>query len=328
MTPPAWSVPLHHDRPGCSPITLRTPLPTMTVEDQTVLVTGGTGFIGSHLVAALSPDNDVRVLDRRLDGSVPAAVDVIQGDVRDDAALQSAFDGVDCVFHLAAMVNVGDSVESPQVCHETNASATVSILEHARRADARVLLASSAAVYGTPDSVPVAETARKRPQSPYGVSKLAADQYARRYADLYDLPTVSLRYFNVYGPRPRGGEGGGVIGAFRRQASDGGPLMVEGDGKQTRDFVHVSDVVRANLLAATTDHTGEAFNIGTGDRVSIRRLAELVRDATGVDADIVHTDPRPGDVRHSCADIEKARSKLDYHPTVSLVDGLHSVLAE
>jgi len=299
------------------------------VSGRTVVITGGAGFIGSHIAEALVADNEVRVLDDLSGGvreHIPSGADLVEGDICDTATLAEAMDGADLVFHDAALVSVAQSVENPPASNRVNAAATVNLLEEAREQDARVVLASSAAIYGHPESVPVSEDDSKDPTSPYGIDKLSLDHYARRYHDLYGLETVPLRYFNVYGPR-QNPEYSAVVNVFFQQAADG-PLTIEGDGEQTRDFVHVSDVVRANLLAATTDHTGEAFNIGTGDRVSIRRLAELVRDATGVDADIVHTDPRPGDVRHSCADIEKARSKLDYHPTVSLVDGLHSVLAE
>jgi UDP-glucose 4-epimerase len=300
----------------------------MTLEDRTVLVTGGAGFIGHHLVAALVPTNTVRVLDHSLGANeerLPSSVERIGGDIRDESTLAAAMDGVDVVFHQAAMVSVAESVESPHACNEINVSATVSLLDLARQADARVVTASSAAIYGDPDDVPVAEDAPKRPRSPYGTSKLALDHYTRQYADLYDLPAVALRYFNVFGPGQGGGDYSGVIAAFREQARTGGPITVDGDGEQTRDFVHVSDVVRANLLAATTDHTGEAFNIGTGDSVTIRRLAELVADGVDDPVEIVHTDPRPGDVRHSCADIEKASSQLGYDPTVSLDDGLASL---
>lgn len=300
----------------------------MTLEDRTVLVTGGAGFVGHHLVAALVPDNDVRVLDHSISANedrLPQSVERIGGDVRDEPTLDAAVDGVDVVFHQAAMVSVAESIERPRACNEINVSATVSLLERARREDARVVTASSAAIYGDPEGVPVAETASKRPRSPYGTSKLALDHYTRQYAALYDLPAVALRYFNVYGPGHGGGDYSGVIAAFREQARAGGPITVDGDGEQTRDFVHVSDVVRANLLAATTDHTGEAFNVGTGDSVTIGRLAELVADRAAEPVEIVHTDPRPGDVRHSRADVEKAASKLGYRPTVSLADGLESL---
>lgn len=171
--------------------------------------------------------------------------------------------------------------------------------------------------------MPVAEDDPTDPASPYGVSKLSMDKLASVYAQQYGLETVSLRYFNVYGARADKG----AVHAFLKRALDGDPLRIHGDGQQTRDFVHISDVVRANRHAATTDHTGEVFNVGTGEQVTIRRLAELVCDAVGVDSDIVHAEERPGDIRHSLADVTKARSKLGFEPTVDLEHGLRRTLA-
>jgi len=302
---------------------------TATVTGKTVLVTGGAGFVGSHIADAHLPDNDVRILDNFSSGkreNVPDGATLIEGDIRDDAALSEAMDGVDLVFHQAAIVSVARSVEDPTTSNAVNANGTLAILEAARRQDARVVFASSAAIYGAPDALPVTETESKDPSSPYGLEKLASDHYCRLYADLYDLPTVALRYFNIYGPRQSGGDYAGVIKAFTEQARDGGPLTVHGDGEQTRDFVNVADVVQANVLAASTDATGEAFNVGTGSRTSIRRLAELIRDEIDPSADITHVDAREGDIRHSVADVTKARERLGFEPTVSLADGLHEYL--
>ncbi|RBI61651.1 UDP-glucose 4-epimerase [halophilic archaeon] len=299
-----------------------------TPSDQTVLVTGGAGFVGSHLVDALAPDNDVRVLDDLSSGD-PTKVDdratLIEGDVRDPDAVREAMAGADLVFHEAALVSVEQSVENPQESHAVTTGGSLTVLDAARDEDARVVLASSAAVYGHPESVPVQESDRKSPTSPYGIDKLAADQYARRFSELYGLETVALRYFNIYGPR-QNPEYSAVVSVFEDQALAGDPITVEGDGSQTRDFVHVDDVVQANLLAAETDHVGEAFNVGTGESVTVRELAETVRDVAGSDSDIVHTDPRPGDIDHSEADVSKARERLGYEPTVSLRDGLESLL--
>ncbi|MBX0286345.1 NAD-dependent epimerase/dehydratase family protein [Halomicroarcula sp. F28] len=302
---------------------------TATVTDKTVLVTGGAGFVGSHIADAHLPDNDVRILDNFSSGkreNVPDDATVIEGDVRDDPALAEAMDGVDLVFHQAAIVSVARSVEEPTTSNAVNANGTLAVLEAARRQDARVVFASSAAIYGAPDALPVTETESKDPSSPYGLEKLTSDHYCRLYADLYDLPTVALRYFNIYGPRQSGGDYAGVIKAFSEQAREGGPLTVHGDGEQTRDFVNVTDVVQANCLAATTDATGEAFNVGTGSRTSVRELAEIIRDETDPTAEIAHVDAREGDIRHSAADITKAREQLDFEPTISLADGLHDYL--
>ncbi|WP_324663382.1 NAD-dependent epimerase/dehydratase family protein [Haloarcula sediminis] len=302
---------------------------TATVTGKTVLVTGGAGFVGSHIADAHLPDNEVRILDNFSSGrraNVPDAATVIEGDIRDDAARSEAMDGVDIVFHQAAIVSVARSVEDPTTSNAVNANGTLAILEAARRQDARVVFASSAAIYGAPETLPITEGESKAPASPYGLEKLTSDHYCRLYADLYDLPTVALRYFNIYGPRQSGGDYAGVIKAFTEQARDGGPLTVHGDGEQTRDFVNVADVVQANCLAATTDATGEAFNVGTGTRTSVRQLAELIRDEVAPTAEITHVDARDGDIRHSAADISKAREGLGFEPTISLADGLHDYL--
>ena len=301
-----------------------------SITNRTVLVTGGAGFIGGHIAARLAGDNDVRILDDLSTGStdrLPDEVEFVQGDLRDSSALDWATDGVDVIFHQAGLVSVDESVEEPVRSHRTNATATVELLERARREDARIVVASSCAIYGDPEHTPSAEDAPKHPKSPYAVDKLAIDHYTRTFAELYDLDAVPLRYFNVYGPGQTGGEYSGVITAFLEQARAGGPITVHGDGEQTRDFVHVSDVVDANLAAATTEHTGRAYNVGTGTSTSIRELAELVRDVVGSRSEIVHRTARQGDVRHSEANLARAREFLEYEPTISLGDGLTDLVA-
>lgn len=302
---------------------------TDTITDRSILVTGGAGFIGSHIVDALAGNNDVRVLDDFRSGSratVPADVRLFEGDVGDRSLLDDAMDGVDLVFHEAAIVDVEETVRRPMGAHEVNATGTLSVLEAARREGARVVIASSAAVYGHPETTPITEDAPLRPASPYGVGKLAADRYATLYNELYGLETVALRYFNVYGPRGRGGSYSGVIDAFVRNVTAGEPLVVHGDGAQTRDFVHVRDVVRANLLAATTDNVGTAFNVGTGRGISVANLAALIRNLAGADVPIRHDDPRSGDVDHSVADLTRARAGLGFRPTIELGVGLRPLL--
>jgi UDP-glucose 4-epimerase len=295
---------------------------------RSVLVTGGAGFIGSHLVEALCAENDVRVVDDLSSGQESNLVDevtLVEGDVRDQRVLEEAIEGVDLVFHQAALASVPLSIEAPMKSHAVNATATLSLLELAREEACRVVLASSPAIYGEPEELPIAEDHPTKPTSPYGLDKLALDRYATIYNDLYGVETVVLRYFNAYGPRQGESEYSAVISAFMRQARSGGPIVVHGDGEQTRDFVHVSDIVRANLLAAETEHVGEAFNIGTGEATSIRDLAELVRDATRSGAEITHADPRQGDIVHSRADTTNAHERLGFEASVSLEEGIHDL---
>lgn len=290
----------------------------------TALVTGGAGFIGSHLAGRLAIDGDVRVLDDLSTGdreAVPEAATLIQGDVTDYESVVQAAEGVDVIFHLAAVVSVEESVEDPVKTNRTNIDGTIAVLEAAREVGARVVFASSAAVYGQPEALPVTVDEPQNPQSPYGASKTAADAYVRAYESSYDVPTVALRYFNVYG-RGQRGPYSGVIEAFLRRAFDDEPLVVHGDGEQTRDFVHVSDVVRANLAAATTDDTGTAYNIGTGRSVTVNELASIVAAAADVDAEVRHDSPRPGDVRHSRAATERTEDRLGFRAQVDLESGL------
>ncbi|MXR52975.1 NAD-dependent epimerase/dehydratase family protein [Halovenus sp. WSH3] len=299
------------------------------VTDRRILVTGGAGFIGSHLVDTLVEDNAVTVLDDFSNGraeNVHLNANVIDGDVRDREVLKRAMRDTEIVFHQAGIVSVEQSISSPTTSHDVNAGGAVTVLDVARQTDTRVVAASSAAVYGHPPEVPISEDTRFRPTSPYGIDKATLDHYTRQVETLYGLPTVSLRYFNVYGPRQSATDYSGVISTFGAQAAAGERLTVHGDGTQTRDFVHVSDVVRANLCAATTDHTGEAFNIGTGEQTSINELAALVCEVTGSDPGVTHTAGRDGDIDHSCADTDKASNRLGFEAEVDLASGLRTIL--
>ncbi len=292
--------------------------------DQTVLVTGGAGFIGSHLVDALRRRNEVRVLDNLSSGDrerVPADVELIVGDIRDQETVREAAAGVNVIFHEAAQVSVAESMEEPLETHAVNATGTLHVLEAAREADATVVLASSAAVYGDPESVPIDESHPTNPKSPYGQSKLVAEQYAQLYSECYDLETVALRYFNVYGPR-QSMEYAGVLTIFLEQARQGEPLTVHGDGTQTRDFVFVGDVVRANLLAATQGDSGAVYNVGTGTSISIRELAELVVEVTDTDSSIKYVEVRSGDIERSQAAINSIQGAIGFKPSVGLTEGL------
>lgn len=294
---------------------------------RSVVVTGGGGFIGSRLARALASVCDVTVLDDFSTGDpdiLPEGIDVRRGDVRDPDTMLRVTADADVVFHQAALADVGRSTRAPVECHTRNASGTVTVLDAARRTDTRVVFASSAAVYGNPDSVPVHETDRKNPTTPYGVAKLAGDGYVRTFANLYGLPTVVLRYFNVYGDRPGGGSD--VVSQFVARARRGDPLVVHGDGSQTRDFVHVDDVVVANLRAAVTDATGRAYNVGTGTATSVRELAELVSDAAPESSEVVTRPERPGDIEESQASVRRARSQLGFESAVDLETGIQSLL--
>ena len=298
--------------------------------DQNILITGGAGFIGSHLADALVPDNDVTILDNFSTGSrenVPSEAELLEGDITDSETLATSMSGMDIIYHQAAQVSVQKSVEEPVESFETNIAPTVEILDHAREHDCRVVLASSCAIYGDPEYIPIDEAHPTTPSSPYGLEKITKDRYARLYHELYSVETVALRYFNVYGPRQTAGDYSGVISIFNEQAQDNRDITVEGDGQQTRDFVHVQDIVQANLRAGETDAVGEAFNIGTGSSVTIKNLAETIRDVADSSSDVVHVDPREGDISNSEADIEKARALLGYEPTIELDEGLRSLIS-
>lgn len=289
-----------------------------------VLVTGGAGFIGNHLTNELTKNNTVHVLDSLRTSTadnLPDAVEFHHEDVRDSTTLANLAEQVDVIFHQAALVSVDESIDHPQESHSINVEGTLSVLEAARKHDTRVVLASSAAIYGHPETIPISEEHPKEPTSPYGLDKLTADQYARLYHELYGLDTVALRYFNVYGPRQTG-DYAGVISVFLEQALNDDPITVHGDGDQTRDFVHVDDIVQANLDAARTDNVGEAYNIGTGESHTIRELAELVQELTDTNSEIVHTDAREGDIDQSQANVSKASELIGYEPTVSFSEGL------
>lgn len=299
----------------------------------TALVTGGAGFIGSNIVRGLLERGaQVRVLDDLSSGSranlAGLEVEVIQADVCDREALAEAVEGVDWVFHLAAVVAVAESMEAPVRSYEVNALASLRVLEAARRAGVeRVVLSSSCAVYGDVEG-PVAETAPLVPLSPYAASKAAMEAAADLYARSYHLPTISLRYFNVYGPRQSpASDYAAVIPAFIGETLNGDAVTIHGDGHQTRDFVYVDDVVRANLLAAQAPQgVRGVFNIGSGQSISILDLAEELQRIFPEAPPPRHGPARPGDIRFSQADLTLAREALGYRPKTDFQAGLRATV--
>jgi UDP-glucose 4-epimerase len=299
-------------------------------------VTGGAGFIGSHLVEALLEQGwRVRVLDDLSSGHrefLPAqpALELVVGDVRESALLRRCMEGVDTVFHQGALRSVPRSVEDPFAYHDVNATGTMRLLLAAREARVRrVVSASSSSVYGDQRELPLREDMTPMPISPYGVSKLVGEHYCRNFSRHYGLQTVSLRYFNVFGPRQDpDSEYAAVVARFIRAAQAGVPLEIHGDGRQTRDFTYVSNVVDANLAAAaaaTAD--GEAYNVACGERLSVLDIARHLEEALGRQLPRGHTPARPGDVRDTLADIARAQSGLGYRPRVNFADGLKRTLA-
>ena len=295
------------------------------------LVTGGAGFIGSNLVRGLlGSDHEVVVLDDLSSGfrsnlSGFSEVRLVEGDVRDRGAVAEAMSGAEVVFHLAASVGNKRSIDNPVDDAEVNVIGTLNVLEAARRAGVRKIVASSSAgIFGELTTLPIREDHPVEPDSPYGCSKLCMEKECLAYAKLYEIESVCLRYFNVYGPNQRFDAYGNVIPIFVFQMLRDETLTVFGDGEQTRDFVAVEDVVQANLLAASAAGVSGAFNIASASRITINRLVELIGNAAGIEPRVIHGPKRPGDVRHSLADISAARSAFGFEPRVGLEEGLRN----
>jgi nucleoside-diphosphate-sugar epimerase len=302
------------------------------------LVTGGAGFIGSHLVQALVKQGvRVRVLDNLSSGNVAnleglgRKIEFQEGDIRNAVACRNACRGMDTVFHLAALVSVPQSVADPVQADAVNIGGTLNLLLAARDSQVRrFVFSSSSAVYGDTDGIPTSERVLPCPASPYGVQKLTGEHYARNFTRLYGLETVSLRYFNVYGPRQNPNSAyAAVIPKFLTRLLAGQPPTVFGDGEQTRDFCSVRDIVAANLLAAETTHAealGGVFNIAGGKRLSLNELLAQMYAVAGTEIPACYEAARPGDILHSGADIRRARAVLNFKPRVKLADGLKETL--
>lgn len=301
------------------------------------LVTGGAGFIGSHLVEALLDRGDrVRVLDDFSSGhrenlaGVLGQVEVIEGDVRDVATVQEAIKDVELIYHLAAMVSVPESMQDPLAAEAINAGGALNLLSAAQKAGARrLVLSSTCAVYGDDPNLPATENQRPAPKSPYAVAKLAAEGYSQVFNESFGVETVTLRYFNVYGPRQDPSSPySGVISIFVDKLSKGQAPTILGSGEQTRDFVYVGDVVQANLLAGdVSEAAGRTFNIGRGEQVSINQLFRLLNHLLQTNFEAIRALAREGDIQHSCADVSQAAQVLGWQAQVSLREGLRRLLS-
>jgi UDP-glucose 4-epimerase len=300
------------------------------------LVTGGAGFIGSHIVERLCRDgHTVVVYDNLTSGKrsnlgFSSEIEIIEGDIRDAPQLDYYAAKCDVIFHEAAIVSVPYSVEHPQETHDVNIQGTLNVLQAARRQRVkRVVFASSAAVYGQEPTLPKKESMRMEPLSPYGVEKATSEFYLATWSELFGVETVALRYFNVFGPRQDPSSAySGVISIFAARAIAAKKPVIYGDGNQSRDFVYVSDVVEANMLAATKSGvSGKVFNVGAGKRTTLNELCAALGKISGLDFSADHQPARAGDIVHSYADIARARAELGYEPAVDVESGLEKLIA-
>ena len=301
------------------------------------LVSGGAGFIGSHITDELiRRGGDVRIIDNLSTGkreniaSVLESVHFIDGDIRDLEACRLAVEGVHCVFHQAALSSVPLSIENPLLSDAINIRGTLNLLLASREAGVnKFVLASSASVYGGNPKLPIHETEESRPLSPYALTKRVGEEYCRIFSRFYGLPTVCLRYFNVFGPRQDpSSQYASVIPRFIEAVLEDRPPVIFGDGEQTRDFIYVSDVVQANLLAAdAADANGEVLNIGSGKKITVNQLFHTLIHLLGKHLTPVYDRPRPGDVKHSYADISEAEKMIQYNPEVAFEIGVEKTIA-
>jgi len=295
------------------------------------LVTGGAGFIGSHLAELLlRSGHEVVVVDNLNSGRLKNLEDLINDplfkfypvDIRERESLKECFRGVDWVFHLAGLADIVPSIENPQDYFEVNVDGTFNVLECAREAKVkRFVYAASSSCYGIPKDYPTPESATASPQYPYALTKYLGEQLVMHWAELYKLPAISLRLFNVFGPRSRtSGTYGAVFGVFLAQKLHGAPFTVVGDGTQTRDFTFVSDVARAFLTAAESNLSGEIFNVGSSNHYSVNRLVELL------EGDVVYIPKRPGEPDCTFADVSKIQQMLNWRAQVSFEEGVGKLL--
>jgi nucleoside-diphosphate-sugar epimerase len=301
------------------------------------LITGGAGFIGSNLAEALSAQGaKVTIIDdfstgheSNLENLKESNTRIIKGSILDETLLKSAFNGIDLVFHQAALPSVPRSIEDPLSSNEVNITGTLRVLEASRIADVRkVVYAASSSAYGETEILPKVETMYPLPLSPYAVNKLASEYYCKVYNDVYNLPTTSLRYFNVYGPKQDpNSQYSAVIPKFITSILTDKSPEIYGDGLQSRDFTFVADAVQANMKAAISDKSnGEVINIAFGERTTLNDLVSIICDITGKNIAPIHIKPREGDILHSLADISSARKLISYDPDYDLRKGLKETI--
>ncbi|MFV2014735.1 MAG: NAD-dependent epimerase/dehydratase family protein [Candidatus Heimdallarchaeota archaeon] len=298
------------------------------------LVTGGAGFIGSNLVKMLLLEgHTVTVLDNLKSGYQSnlnpfPELKFIEGDIRNGKVVNQAMGGIEVIFHLAASVGNTRSIEHPIEDSEINVLGTLQILEAARKHGVRkVIYSSSAGIFGELKTLPICEDHQIEPDSPYGVSKLAGEKHCLAFAKLYSsLECICLRYFNVYGVNQRYDAYGNVIPIFAYRMLNEKPIIIFGDGEQTRDFVNVQDVVQANYKAALSEGISGAFNIASGTCITINLLVDMMSEASGIEPDVEHSSPRQGDVRHSLANISAAGASFGYDPVIDLEQGLEEYM--
>ncbi|MEO8664150.1 MAG: NAD-dependent epimerase/dehydratase family protein [Ignavibacteria bacterium] len=292
------------------------------------LVTGGAGFIGSNLVNLLLEKNfDVRIIDNLSTGYKKnidtVGAEFIEGDIRDKDLMNKVTKDVNIIFHLAASIGNVKSLNNPQEDSEINVIGTLNVLESARKNNIeKIIYSSSAAIFGELVTMPISEEHSQNPDSPYGVSKLAAEKHLLCFGKLYDMTVVALRYFNVFGVNQRYDAYGNVIPIFANRLFTNQPLTIYGDGEQTRDFVNVKDVAMANFLAATKALKSNYYNIGSGVNITINKLSEIVQQASGINTGVHYEDARKGEVLHCRADISKIKNDLGFNPDTDIKKGL------
>lgn len=296
------------------------------------LVTGGAGFIGSNIAHELVRRGEqVRIIDNFSTGfrsnltDIQNSIELIDGDIRDFWTVREAVEGVDYILHQAALPSVPRSISNPLTSNSVNVDGTLNLLEAARQANIkRIVMASSSSVYGDTPVLPKHEEMKRNPLSPYAVTKMTNEEYARVYYELYGLETVCMRYFNIFGPRQDpNSQYSAVIPKFITALQTGKPPVVYGDGEQSRDFTYIANTINANLLATTAEAApGNVYNVACGGQFTLNTLLDNLREILGVDTEAKYDPARKGDILHSFADISKAQKDLNYKPEVSFKEGL------